>query len=103
MDGGAWQGSTVHGVAKSRTRLSHFTTTTNAVTVAARGMFLVAFISTLVIVMVTTVGANAIVVVVVVIVVSVAIDAVVVVIGSGDSNSGSRANCCSFRCSSGKK
>ena len=81
------------------------TKTTNAVAVAARGMFLVAFISTLVIVMVTTVGANAIVVVVVVIVVSVAvaIDEVVVVIGSGDSNSWSRANCCSFRCSSGKK
>ena len=27
MDGGAWQ-ATVHGVAKSRTRLSNFTTTT---------------------------------------------------------------------------
>ena len=57
MDGGAWW-ATVHGVAKRWTRLSRFTTT-NAGTVAARGIFLVAFIRTLVIVMVTSVGVNA--------------------------------------------
>ena len=29
MDGGAWQATVVHGVAKSWTRLSHFTSTRN--------------------------------------------------------------------------
>ena len=82
MDGGAWW-ATVHGVAKRRTRLSRFTTI-NAGTVAARGIFLVAFIRTLVIVMDTSVGVNAIVVMVgIVASAAVAIDAAVVVMQVG--------------------
>ena len=94
MDGGAWQ-ATVRGVAKGWRRLSHFPTTTNAVTVVARVISSVASISTLVIVMVTTAVGSVVAVVVVVIGVFVAVasDVIVVVTGSWDRNSCSSANC----------